>query len=69
LSLRVGAHARPHGKTMDEIFDKGISIIEIQNWTYMWQRSIIAPVSTILLQDNSLKPAQSGLFFVLFSGS
>jgi hypothetical protein len=47
-----------------EIFDKNISIIEIQNWTYMWQRSIIAPVSTILLQDNSLKPALKRAFFL-----
>lgn len=31
----------------------------------MWRRSIISPVSTILLQENSFKPAfTSGLFFV-----
>ena len=34
----------------------------------MWQRSIITPVSTILLQDNSLKPADdAGFFFAPFS--
>jgi hypothetical protein len=48
---------------MAEIFAICITIIEIQNWTNMWRRSIITPVSTILLQDNSLKPAESGLFF------
>jgi hypothetical protein len=31
----------------------------------MPQRSIIAPVSTILLQENSLKPAQSAGFFFI----
>jgi hypothetical protein len=42
-----------------------MSGIRIQNWTYIWQRNIITPVSTILLQENSFKPASSGLFFVL----
>jgi hypothetical protein len=30
----------------------------------MWRRSIITPVSTILLQDNSLKPAEKRAFFL-----
>jgi hypothetical protein len=35
------------------------------NWTNIPRRSIISPVSTILLQENSFKPAFiSGLFFV-----
>ncbi len=43
-----------------------MSGIQILNWTYISQRSILAPVSTILLQENSFKPASSGLFFWLF---
>ncbi len=40
-----------------------MSGIRILNWTYIWRCSIITPVSTILLQENSFKPASSGLFF------
>jgi hypothetical protein len=50
-----------------QIFEISMSGIYILNWTYIWQRSILAPVSTILLQENSFKPASSGLFFALFS--
>ena len=38
--------------------------IRIHHWTHISRRNIMAPVSTILLQENSFKPANSGLFFI-----
>jgi hypothetical protein len=44
--------------------------IGIHHWTDISRRNIMAPVSTILLQENSLKPAQpAGFFFALLDQS